>query len=491
MRRLLVIPQSTNNPQSLIPIPTPSLNATATGTNTISLVASYTGPPTLNQYQFYQLISGSWSLLANQTAPNYVVGSLTANTTYYFYVSITTTETPSRTSQAGFANATTSSASSGKWNPGFYGANDSTGQTANTQSTQSASRVSEINTYISPYSYVKGYNALYFWGAVEDTTQGVPGSVAYPGTDSSGYITQWIDADLAACISAGKQYVLTLQFGGGPHYPASGHGVIPTYLQNGSTYGNSPVGGSFGWWGIGNSANGVIPQIWNTNVQARIQALLTHLGARYDSNANFEGIIVGWTAAPLTNGTSGATLANYISAWETISQYAKNAFPTSSVALGVDYGCTISSSSNSQTDIANLVANVVSIGVGISGPDTFGANATGGPVGTRYTFGQAAILGLIGSGGNLTLQIPMMQCVQTPEMDGSSFGSIGAPFAIPEFIDNGDALNSSHMAFTVLQTGSSSGAGNGIAAWTAGFGVNPVTPTLAVQSLTRTAYPTY
>ena len=82
----------------------------------------------------------------------------------------------------------------------------------------------------------------------------------------------------------------------------------------------------------------------------------------------------------------------------------------------------------------------------------------------------------------------MMQCVQSPELDGSGFGGVGAPFTPADIVANMHSMNTSHGCFVIMPSGSPFGVGGNIAPWSM-TGNNPVLPVLQANPITR-AYPT-
>jgi hypothetical protein len=107
-----------------VAVPVPTLTAGALSSTQIQLTATYSGPPTAATYTFEVATAsgGPWTTLGTQAASAYMQGGLSASTTLYYRVAVTTAETPARNSAWSTVRSatTTGSGSTYKFNPGDY-----------------------------------------------------------------------------------------------------------------------------------------------------------------------------------------------------------------------------------------------------------------------------------------------------------------------------------------------------------------------------------
>lgn len=110
-------------------------------------------------------------------------------------------------------------------------------------------------------------------------------------------VTDQILAHAKTGFAFPKQVVLTvilMSFNGGP-LVAGDFSIVPTYLRgNKALYGNSPDPNASGHWGValnGPSNGTYAAAVWRTNVAIEYGKLGAALGARYESEACFEGIM--------------------------------------------------------------------------------------------------------------------------------------------------------------------------------------------------------
>jgi hypothetical protein len=485
MRRLIIIPQAISSPQSLIPIPTPSLSATATGTNTISLVASYTGPPTLNQYQFYEFIGGSWSLLASQSSASYVVSGLTANTTYNFYVSITTTETPSRTSQSGFASATTN-ASSGtvQWHPGHYLLTNNNTVIYPWTGTLPSSVPGEIAACNAAGSNCLGYACTIAMAAMEPTEGNY--QIGAAATSGAGPIDV-----ILSMLNPGKLLIVNILASWIGH--ANGlNDTVPNYIQTNPIYGSSPNSGSYGYWYSYNQTpvgKGGLLAYWRPLVAARLAALYTAIGTAYNGNASVEAIGNYDESVNTSDVNSGSdiTTAAFITGTNTWQQAAVAACPNTNVMCQINFVNGDISSSNAKYS-GDMVANAYNQRVAMGGPDVFGQ--TGDP--SDRTWAQSWFLGAAGTNnsgqypgnlyggstpGSLKGKMAYINCVQG-EPGANDY--VYTPLDLVNEANN--VLGITHMMW--MYNGGSSGVGS----WSAAS-PNGVLAVINANPIVNTAYP--
>ena len=154
-------------------------------------------------------------------------------------------------------------------------------------------------------SGVKGVVLFRNWNEIEPTTQGV-------------YVWDALDADVAACIELGVQYVVVLVV----RTFTSTNNPAPAYLNSLPYVIQYTAGVNVGYQ----------MSRWDPTVQAGFRGLVNAIGARYDSVANFEGIAtqetsVGMTAAQQT--ATGFTQPAFLTGLELESDYILSACPTS------------------------------------------------------------------------------------------------------------------------------------------------------------------
>lgn len=209
-------------------------------------------------------------------------------------------ERPSAPAQICVNNKCTSAAlTSGthliKWNPGNYMASDTVLYAGDTMA-----KVQAEMDDIKGYDNIIGYRVWITWSALEPTE----GNYDFSVLDAilNRLKTQYDKPKHMVVV------VLPGPFGGEMPGGGSDH-AIPGYLQTSSVYGASPISGSYGWWGKnsgGASTGPYVAAIYRPAVMDRMIALVQAMGAHYDGDAYFEGLMfqedawmVGvWSGAP-------------------------------------------------------------------------------------------------------------------------------------------------------------------------------------------------
>jgi hypothetical protein len=155
----------------------------------------------------------------------------------------------------------------------------------------------------------KPVNAGIYWvafgnGEYREVTLSDTTSASWSGALSSGnvtsahvYFTQHLDQilDHLRKYRTQKQLViaiLPMSFSGGTRRP-NDNSRIPQYITSNPKYGPSPDGSSYGWWGPppGQTTGHYSAATYRPAVAAEYAALGVALGAKYDSDPNFEAIM--------------------------------------------------------------------------------------------------------------------------------------------------------------------------------------------------------
>lgn len=204
-------------------------------------------------------------------------------------------------------------------------------------------------------SIFKGVQGRYLWRELEPQ-KGV-------------YDFSRIENDLAYLQSIGKRLVIQFET---TKWGSTSFG-FPQYLV-------SPeyAGGYF------RRASGeAIPKKYNAQVGARIQALMTALGNRFDGEGFVEAVVAGETSLGVPSAQDPSTVADYtVMSWKTqikgVMSAAKKAFPNTHVIQYINY------LDKGSDQLADIVEHAKAIGAGIGGPDIVPYNASG--MSTHYKY---------------------------------------------------------------------------------------------------------
>lgn len=163
-----------------------------------------------------------------------------------------------------------------------------------------------------------------------------------------------IEKDLAYLQSVGKRLVIQFET---TRWASTALG-FPQYLVS-AEY----AGGYF------RRKSGVaIAKKYNEKVSARIEALMTALGARFDREPYVEAIVAGETSLGVTVAQDPSTVTDYtVQGWKTeikaVMSAAKRAFPNTTVIQYINY------LDRAGEQLVDIVNHAKAIGVGIGGPD--------------------------------------------------------------------------------------------------------------------------
>jgi hypothetical protein len=361
-----------------------------------------------------------------------------------------------------------------KWNPGHYmGSN--TVLNANRSIGSVQSEMDDINNQ----DAIQGYRIFITWGALEPTQ----GNYDFSTVDA-------ILNRLTTAYNKPKRLVMMLWIYGQGALGQNDSGVIPMYIQQGASYGASPVAGRYGWWGqnSGGASTGMYAvAAYNPAVMDRLIALVQALGKHLDGNPYFEAFDLQEDATIAQAATGmGSTDPNYSdAAWSTQLQRfltaATAAFPHTSVIMDNSWfdrpapGVALE-----KWMVANRIAPGSSDVWGQTGIDTYGTS--------HLSDGIQTLMGVDQNGGLVDLrpQTRAMVQVEGPDIFGPYFGHYGGPWSP---IDIVNALNQSYWASHAFWThlnGTEIFRGAPVlpaAKW------SNLAPTLAAHPLTHTDYP--
>jgi hypothetical protein len=278
-----------------------------------------------------------------------------------------------------------------KWTPGYYVLTD----TQNGPGRPLSDWQSELNDAVAAKPTVKGFALFTTWAGLEWKTKA---NWQFGGGASSTFV---VDQIASFCRTNGLKLALVINpdvFNSGtPSAPSlSGdNGNIPYYLltdvatYGAGLYGNSGVAstGASGFWV--QQTGGFSADFENTNVQARLIAMLQHLGTVFDADSVLETVIFDAMDVMYPFAGTGATGQPYYTAMQNIMTAMKAAFPTTNVAIQVAWG---------GTPMQSFVEWMVTHGIMVSTSDT--AGLTGFQPGSGPTVTTTAAPG--GASGTLT-----------------------------------------------------------------------------------------
>ena len=355
-----------------------------------------------------------------------------------------------------------------KWNPGHYMASN------NNLHNGDAISSTELNN-LSPYQNVIGYRMFVYWQALQPTSPGV-------------YDWTVIDNTLAALAAMSPQrHLVVAVLPGIMNFtpPLDGNaikGAVPTYILNNSAYGPSPIAGSFGWWGGTGNGNTAVAALYRPAVMNEYIKLIQAMGARYDSNPLFEGVIFPETSwvigASADNGATDYSDASFSAQIATWLRAATAAFPSTNVAVANTY-------LQYPTATQQLEQTLINGRALPSTADTYGESLAGTM--SKLAWGIQAYTGVTASGSSYSGPDYRSETRFWADIQAPDLGAYGYTTYTPADILAGEnqTYYSSHDFWTYLDSNSGAPASgqwagpNGVAQ----FINNPA------NSLTHTAYP--
>src|SRR5581483_5864693 len=318
-----------------------------------------------------------------------------------------------------------------KWNPGHYMASDGILYPGRTVSSFSG-ELKDLN-----WDNIVGYRVFTTWGALEKAQDQYDFS-ALDGILQ--YLKTHYDQPKHMVVA-----ILPASFGNS--LGNDDNRIIPMYIQNSSAYGPSPTPGSYGWWGPsshGKSNSAYSAALWRPAVMSRFIKLMQALGAHYNGEPYFEGIMFQEDSGPPGAAAISNPKPNDYSVSAMVTQYQNlltamtAAFPNTNVIFENTWGV------NSTTATQDLEVWMVQHRIAPGSADVLGQSAFDYKDNHVYlNFGMAAYLG-VGttgtpySGGDLREQSRAMLDVEPSDMAGTYFSRWGGPFSTADLLN---ALN--------------------------------------------------
>jgi hypothetical protein len=318
-----------------------------------------------------------------------------------------------------------------KWNPGHYmGSN--TVLNANRSIGSVQAEMDDINNQ----DAIQGYRIFITWGALEPTQ----GNYDFSTVDA-------ILNRLTTAYNKPKRLVMMLWIYGQGALGQNDSGVIPMYIQQGASYGASPVAGRYGWWGqnSGGASTGLYAvAAYNPAVMDRLIALVQALGKHLDGNPYFEAFdlqedaTIAQAATGMGSSDPNYSDAGWLAQLQRFLTAATAAFPHTSVIMDNSWfdrpapGVALE-----KWMVANRIAPGSSDVWGETGIDTYGTS--------HLSDGIQTLMGVDQNGGLVDLrpQTRAMVQVEGPDIFGPYFGHYGGPWAPVDIVN---ALNQSYWA---------------------------------------------
>ena len=353
-----------------------------------------------------------------------------------------------------------------KWNPGHYMA--SFGTVYGGKSTSFIQY--ELNDLNNQDAFL-GYRMAISWAALEPT--------------QGNYDFSAIDAVLATLktFNKPKRLVIMLWDYGMGTLGQNDHTVIPTYIQQNSIYGASPVSGSYGWWGEnsnGASTGQYALALYYPPVMDRFIAMVQALGQHLDSNPYVEAILIQEDATVTQSASEEGSADPHYSddAWlaqlKRLLTAATAAFPHTSVSMANSW-------MRAPTDTVALEEWMSTNRIAAGSADTVGQSAIDNYGLGFISWGLQAHIGVAQYGGvDLRPKMAAMMDVEYPDMVGNFYAGQGGPYAPLDIIH---ALNQTYHASHAFWTRMVGSAYPAAAQWSA------LAATCTANPLTSTAYP--
>lgn len=305
-----------------------------------------------------------------------------------------------------------------RWNPGKY---LGCGQVGRVGSDQVSAMLAEAAT-IEGVSQIKGYSARFAWALLE------------PTKGNYDFDAIWDVRDYLASI--GKKLILEIwdvKFSNNPT------NYIPSYLSSETD--------AAGGWTVTSSATKA--NWYKSSIMDRWIALHEAIAAEFADDSVLEGLHTSETSFDYS-GASGYSFSAERTQLQRFWAALKDAFPNCNVWANINY------INGGEANTETMVADVYAAGIGIGGPDTFGATATDNyGIASGLTWGQLAYIGKtwngsawVDGGTDYRGLMPAAFQVQEPEMLGYQFTNIGAPFTIADIYEtSNDVLENNHTCW--------------------------------------------
>jgi hypothetical protein len=290
---------------------------------------------------------------------------------------------------------------------------------------------------------ILGYRAWFTWGSLEPSQ----GTYDFSAIDA-------MLAQLKTGFNKPKRLVLGLWLYGQHSKGANDASVIPLYVQQNKIYGNSPVSGSYGWWG--QNANGAstgmyAPAIYYAPVMDRLVALVQALGKHLDNDPNVEAIVIQENSTIAEAAVSLGTAKDpnysddaYLAQLQRFLTAATAAFPHTSVVMQNSWFTRPNAGVALQQWMAS---NRIAPGTA----DSWGQSAIAQFGTSHLSDGIQTLLGVSQYGGNTDLRpkTRAMIDVQAPDIMGNYFKGYGGPWTPLDVLN---AANQTYQASHVFWT---------------------------------------
>jgi hypothetical protein len=354
-----------------------------------------------------------------------------------------------------------------KWNPGHYMASYGVVYGGN-----STSFIQTETNDLNNQDAMIGYRMAITWSSIE-TSQG---NYDFSAIDSTLQM-------LKTAYNKPKHLVVMLWL-----YNPSSHGnndtkVIPAYIQQNPTYGNSPVSGSYGWWGKssnGQSTGMYAPKLYTQPVMDRLIALVQALGQHLDGDPNFEALFIqedasfAQAAVGFQPGDPNYSDGAWLTQLQRLLSASTAAFPHTNVIMANSY---FQGPSATVTLEQWMASNRIAAG----SADTLGQTGINSQGVGMLSWGIQSYMGIAQYGGvDLRPKMAIMMDIEEPDLASAYFNKYGGPWSPADMIN---ALNSTYHATHAFWTRLTGTQGPTAALWP------NLAATCAANPLTRTAYP--
>ncbi len=330
-----------------------------------------------------------------------------------------------------------------KWNPGHYMA--SYGIITGGGSTSFvANEMNDLNNQDS----VLGYRMLITWGAIEPSK----GQYDFSAIDAA--LTR-----LKTAYNKPKRLVVMLVWYSPRSFSHGDGSVIPKYIQDDSSYGASPVSGTYGWWGknaSGASTGMYAPAVYYPPVMDRLIATVQALGHHLDADPNVEALFIQENSA-IVQAAAGFGVNDphysdgvWLAQQQRLLTAATAAFPHTSVIMGNAYFASgVTAVALEQWMADNRIAAGTADTLGQSGISTYGY--------AGVNDGLQAYLGVnTRNGGTVDLRPKMaaMFDVESGDMSTNYFHKYGGPFTPLDILHSlNQTFQATHAFWTRMVSG--------------------------------------
>lgn len=291
-------------------------------------------------------------------------------------------------------SASTPSARSMKWNPGYYVTYVPSYFLTSNHKGLNPTPLAQLLSFMDSIKNepIKGIQIYTYWGELEGKTA---------GDYTAGFKT--MDAILARAAANGQHVMLhawVSHYGG---YPSDWTVFFPAYLIQPSKGGTDSADiYGIAEQNIADYSLGLQAKIWEKPTSDRYIALLRAYGVRYDSHPNFEMIMLYETSTNMKEGTYGYSRNALDTEFKRHMTAARAAFPTTGIRLGASYHF-------NDAMLISLIDHARKERIAIGGPDVSPKDVNpGNQVFTGATPGSKDYRGVI----------PFVAEVSEPELGG-------------------------------------------------------------------------